>query len=234
MGEWREIWRDEGAKRLWRVPDPQVVALCEDWQAAGSIQRVLDLGCGVGRHVLHLARAGFELYGSDHSEEGITTCKEWLAAEGLHAVLWCSEPEEIPYPDGFFDAAIAFNSIYHGTPERVEAALRLLHAKLRPGGRCFATLLSRRNRMYGKGPPLGPHTFVSQGMFHQLFAHGGERGVPHHFSSEEEVRQWFQGFALRSLEHTELRLPSSRQGAGETTWFKIPGAYFWRVVAERV
>ena len=233
MGQWQEIWRDEGAKRLWGVPDRQVVELARAWKTEGSVRRVLDLGCGVGRHVLHLAREGFEVYGSDHSQAAVATCRQWIQAEGLDAEIWCGEPEEVPQPDGFFDAAIAFNSIYHGTPDRVDGALRLLHARLRPEGRCFVTLLSRRNRMYGKGEALGPHTFISQGMFHQLFAHGGERGVAHHFSSEEEVHRLLRGFKVESLRHEELALPASRPRADGSEWFKIPGAYFWRVVASR-
>lgn len=233
MGEWQEIWSNEGARRLWGVPDRQVVALADAWSADGTIKRVLDLGCGVGRHALCLARKGFEVYGSDHSEAGIEACKQWLVAEGLNAQVWCSEPEEIPYSDGFFDAVIAFNSIYHGTEERVAAAMRLIHAKLRPGGRAFVTLLSRKSRMYGRGQAIGPNTFVSDGMFHQLFANGGERGVPHHFSSQDEVERFFTGFKIESLLHEELHLPSARQGGDALTWFKIPGAYFWRVVAVR-
>jgi 2-polyprenyl-3-methyl-5-hydroxy-6-metoxy-1,4-benzoquinol methylase len=233
MGRWQEIWEGEGARRLWRVPDPQLVELAADWKDRGDIDRVLDHGCGVGRHVLHLADLGFEVCGSDHSESAIGTCREWLQEDGLEADVWCGPPEHIPQPDGFFDAVVAFNSIYHGKTEEVEAAMRLIHAKLRPEGRCFITLLSRRNRMYGKGEQIGPDTFVSAGMFHQLFTHGGERGVPHHFSSEEEVRHFFEGFKIESLDHRELELPSSRTGADAGSFFKIPGAWFWRIVASR-
>lgn len=233
MGQWQEIWREEGARRLWRVPDQQIAGLVREWKAEGTIRRVLDLGCGVGRHALLLARNGFEVYASDHSEKGVQICRQWLQAEGLPGKVWHGEMDEIPYPDYFFDAVIAFNSIYHGTAGDVEAVLKLLHAKLRPDGICFATLLSCQNRMYGKGEAVEPHTFISRGMFHQLFARGGERGVPHHFSFEEEVRTFFKKFVVRSLTHEELSLPSARQGTGEPTWFRIPGAYFWRVLASR-
>ncbi len=232
MGKWQEIWRNEGGNRLWRVPDFQVAELAQSWADDGKISRVLDLGCGIGRHVLLFARKGFEVYGSDHSEAGIKACKEWIRDERLGAEIWCGEPEDIPYPDGFFDAIIAFNSIYHGTGDQVASIIKLLHSKLRLGGRCFVTLLSRENRMYGKGKALEPHTFVSEGMFHKLFTHGGERGVPHHFSSKAEVLKLFDDFKLESLRHEELQLPSSHSGDG-FTWFKIPKAYFWRVVVTK-
>ncbi len=232
MGEWQKIWENEGAKKLWGVPDRQVVELANSWKEEGDVHRVLDLGCGVGRHMILLANEGFEAYGSDHSKEGIDTCQQWLDAEGLKGTAWAGEPEEIPYEDGYFDAVIAFNSIYHGTIDRVEAAMRLIHQKLRPGGKAFITLLSQKSRMYGRGEKIGENTFISEGMFHQLFANGGERGVPHHFSSEEEVHRFFDGFKIQSMTHEEIHLPSARDGEN-ITWFKIPGAYFWRIVATR-
>ena len=233
MGEWQQIWGNDGAKRLWRVPDRQVTGLVRDWSADGDIKRVLDLGCGIGRHALLLARAGYEVYASDHSQTGIDSCNQWLADEGLTAHTWCAEADDIPYPDGWFDAVIAFNSIYHGSADNLITTMQRLHAKLRSGGRCFVTLLSLDNRMYGKGEQVDRDTFISQGMFHQVFAHGGERGVPHHFSSEEEVHRLFQGFEIDRLSCEELMLPSSRYTDTEEAWFKIPGAWFWRIVAHK-
>lgn len=232
MSDWQQIWSGDRAKRLWAVPDPQLVALADRWRDSGH-QRVLDLGCGPGRHVLLMASRGLEVHASDHSPTAIETCREWLAAAGLEANVWCSEPEEVPQEDGSFDAAIAFNSIYHGTEERVRGAIELIHRKLRPGGECFLSLLSRENRMYGRGEAIGPHTFKVSGMFHQLFAHGGERGIPHHFSSREEVEQLLARFEIETLQHEELRMPSARHTASEQDWFKIPKAWFWRIVARR-
>src|SRR5450755_549032 len=48
---------------------------------AGS--RVLDLGCGPGRHALALARRGVAVVGVDHSEEFIALARQAAAAESL-------------------------------------------------------------------------------------------------------------------------------------------------------
>ena len=194
---------------------------------------MLDVGCGVGRHVRLFAREGFDAYGLDHSASGIDACQQMLAAERLTARVWCGEMDDIPYPDGFFDAIIAFNSIYHGTIDRISDTVGLIHAKLRHHGLCFVTFPSRDNRMYGKGTALGPHTFVSPGMFGGILGHDGERGIPHHFCSETELRSLFQQFDIESLEHRELELPSSRSEGNSVSWFRIPKAFFWRIVARR-
>ena len=232
MSDWQKIWEHDGARKMWSIPDMQVVELAAKWKESGSIRRVLDIGCGIGRHVCHLAQHGFEVYASDHSESAIRTCQEWLQSQTLSAEVWCGEMEEIPYPNSTFDACIAFNSIYHGTFGRLEGVIKILHGKLRTGGECLVTLPSRENRMYGRGEYLGPNTYLSPGMYDQLFSHDGERGVPHHFCSREEVERLFEGFHIQSLKHEELRLATVR-GEAEIVWLPIPKAFFWRVVVTR-
>src|SRR6476661_243548 len=50
---------------------------------AGS--RVLDVGCGPGRHSLALARRGVDVVGVDHSEEFVALARQAAEAEGLTA-----------------------------------------------------------------------------------------------------------------------------------------------------
>jgi 2-polyprenyl-3-methyl-5-hydroxy-6-metoxy-1,4-benzoquinol methylase len=45
------------------------------------------LGCGSGRHVVYLAKNGFEVYGIDIAKSGIKIAKEWLKDEKLKANL---------------------------------------------------------------------------------------------------------------------------------------------------
>ena len=80
----------------------------------------------------HLAQQGFEVYGADHSQSAITSCQQWLRSKSLSAELWCGEMEEIPYPDQIVDAIVAFNSIYHGTSERLDGVMRLLRKRTPP------------------------------------------------------------------------------------------------------
>src|SRR5262245_62067292 len=117
MGRWQKIWEGPGAATLWSIPDRQVAKLAARWKLAPDVRRILDLGCGVGRHVHFLASEGFEVFGLDHSQAGLDACRERLQSDGLSAWLQCADMQEIPFPEGYFDAVVAFNSIYHGTFE---------------------------------------------------------------------------------------------------------------------
>lgn len=67
--------------------------------------RVLDVGCGPGRHALALARRGFEVVGVDRSEDFVGLARDVTAAERLTARFEVLDVRELAY-DGEFDAAI--------------------------------------------------------------------------------------------------------------------------------
>ncbi len=233
MGGWEQIWQGDGAKQLWSIPDRRVLELAAVWKESRTIRRVLDLGCGVGRHLCLLASLGFDAYGLDRSATGLETCSRLLKASGLTATLHLGEMSDIPFPDGHFDAIVAFNSIYHGTARQVDAGVELLRRKLRVGGECFATFLARDNRLYGKGEAMEPHTFTDPRMYKELLGVDGESGVTHHFSSEEEVRHFFRAYQIESLEHEELRLALPGKDGGAPSWLPIRKSYFWQIVARK-
>ena len=56
MPDWGEIFADPVMQG--REPEPELMAVIPELKAAGC-RRVLDAGCGVGRHLLPLHTAGF-------------------------------------------------------------------------------------------------------------------------------------------------------------------------------
>ena len=67
--------------------------------------RLLDLGCGIGRHVIYAHHLGMDPYGIDLSKVAIDFARGWAAKEGLSAVedrLREGSVAELPWPGGFF------------------------------------------------------------------------------------------------------------------------------------
>ena len=84
-----------------------------DRHELGRPPRVLDLGCGLGRHVKFCHEAGLEAYGIDLSSSAVALAHEWAARYGLPdpaTRIRQGDARHLPWPDGFFDACVS-----HGT-----------------------------------------------------------------------------------------------------------------------
>ena len=71
----------------------------------GPGDRVLDVGCGPGRHALELARRGIEVHGVDLSPEFVDLARAAAGTEGLDASFEVLDVRDLSV-DGVFDAAI--------------------------------------------------------------------------------------------------------------------------------
>ncbi len=99
---------------------------------------VLELGCGTGRLLVPLARAGFQVEGVDRSAAMLARATERLAREGLSHVRLhqadLTDLAELP-ACRYTLAILAVNGFLH-LPSRAaqQAALVQIHRVLRPGG----------------------------------------------------------------------------------------------------
>jgi len=98
-------------------------------------RRVLDVGCGPGRHSLALARRGFDVVGVDLSPDFLALARDTAAAEGLTARFDQLDVRSLAYA-AEFDAAICLCQggfgLLGGRDE--SAVFGRIVAALRPGG----------------------------------------------------------------------------------------------------
>ena len=98
------------------------------------IQRVLDLGCGTGRHTALFANRGYEVVGVDRSPEMLH-----LAQPGAHARFVQGDITTLQLGEQFDAVLIMFAVLGYLTENAsVEAALNAARRHLRPGGLLFA------------------------------------------------------------------------------------------------
>lgn len=104
-------------------------------------QRVLDIGCGPGRHALSLGRRGFEVVGVDRSEVFVSLARE--AGQGLPVTFELLDVRDMAY-EAEFDAAICLCQGGFGLlrGEEDPALIRRFAAALRPGGRLALSAFS--------------------------------------------------------------------------------------------
>ena len=99
--------------------------------------RIVDLGCGTGRHVVHLAARGYDVTGVDLSEHMLTEVRSKLASEGASAELVRADICDMSeLRGGSFDGAVCMFSTLGllGTRDLRLAAVREAARLLSPGG----------------------------------------------------------------------------------------------------
>jgi SAM-dependent methyltransferase len=188
MPKWDDLFKEQ--RYRWEEPHDLVLNFAAELKRRGA-QRVLDLGCGAGRHTVYLARAGFEVCGTDISPRGLDYTRAWLNREGLHADLQLSDMTVIPYPDNYFDAVVSMYVIHHNTLDNIRRCVAEMHRTLRAGGRALLTVHGKSGSRYGTGTQLEPDTFIP--------ASGADSGVPHHFFGEQGLRDLFAQFTIVEL-----------------------------------
>jgi SAM-dependent methyltransferase len=155
--------------------------------------RVLDVGCGPGRHALALARRGIDVVGVDLSEDFVALARDAATAEGLPARFEVGDIRELASDDAF-DAVICLCQggfgLLGGRDER--RAFERIAAALRPGGRLALTAFSAvfAVRFLEAGETFDPAT----GVLH-------ERSTVRNEDGEEQVFDlWTTCFTVRELE----------------------------------
>jgi ubiquinone/menaquinone biosynthesis C-methylase UbiE len=94
---------------------------------------VLELGCGTGSTALKLAPHVARMEATDLSGEMIAIAREKAAAQDCgNAAFSVATPNRAPWPDGTFDAVLAFN-LWHLVADRASAFAHV-HRVLKPGG----------------------------------------------------------------------------------------------------
>jgi len=108
--------------------------------------RVLDAGCGDGRNLVYLLRAGYDVFGVDANPVSIERVRQmaFTLAPHLPADNLRAEPiERMTFPDNFADVVLS-SAVLHFAQDADEfsAMLRGTWRVLKPGGMLFCRLAS--------------------------------------------------------------------------------------------
>jgi SAM-dependent methyltransferase len=116
----RRAYDQDAARRSSNEPEPWRLQIVDDLAeriAAGAAgRRVVDLGCGAGQMAAHLVSHDIEVVAVDLSPAMATRTRE----RGVASVV--ADLGRLPFADGTFAGALAFNSFLH-TPRSGFAAL---------------------------------------------------------------------------------------------------------------
>jgi SAM-dependent methyltransferase len=105
--------------------------------------RVLDLGCGHGRHAIELARRGHEVTGLDRTQAFLDLARKEADAQRLPIDLVHGDMREIEYDEAFDRVICLFDGFGLHRDEENADVLRRVARALRPGGRACIDVRNR-------------------------------------------------------------------------------------------
>jgi SAM-dependent methyltransferase len=175
--------------------------------------RLLDVGCGPGRHALALARAGLRVVGVDVSRRFLELAAEAARASGVKVSFFEVDARRMPFDDEF-DAVISLCQGGFGLMGRDDAlVLKRIAEAARPGG---VVVLTAFSALYEARHPRPEASLdVDEGLVHERTTIVDGSGTSH------EVDLWTGVYTPR-----ELRLLALGCGlVPEHVWSVGPGDY---------
>jgi SAM-dependent methyltransferase len=159
----------------------------------GSL-KILDLGCGGGRHSHFLAKEGFVVFSLDISSSGLHATARRLAGEGLKARLILGDMHHLPFSDESFDSIIAYGSLYYTNWEGMRQSVTEVYRVLKKGCSAFILTRTKDDCRYGKGICKGENTYFFN------TDETNEQGMKNCFLGEDDVLVLFSDFENISLD----------------------------------
>ena len=217
MGKTEDFKRDKWealhsqSRFLPRYPQDDVVRwiLGSFTRAERLEKRILDLGCGGGRHAILMAQEGFITQATDRSPAGVVETQKRAKEAGLNIKCIESQITKLPYEDRFFDALLCYGVLCYLERRQLEITINEIHRILKPGGEAFIMTRSDRDFRINSSCHLENTTYRIEGDSSEDYPAKDEIGMVHSFLSREDVEALFSSFSELKLDRNTL---SFRQG----------------------
>jgi 2-polyprenyl-3-methyl-5-hydroxy-6-metoxy-1,4-benzoquinol methylase len=139
---YRQAFSDNAKRRSrkfsWEyIPSKSVVAIVKKNRLAKNAanKKVLDLGCGDGRHIEYFRELGFEVWGVDFSKEAINFCrKRFRGDKKVHLAVADLTRKNILKKFGTFDIVIDWSVLDHIRKEYLKTYIKNISGAIKNSG----------------------------------------------------------------------------------------------------
>lgn len=182
---------------IWLQPSEESYYIAHKWKEK-NIKKVLDFGCGLGRHSIYFAKEGFHVSAFDLSEEATEHLRSWAQREDLSIEIVNADMLRLPYEDNSFDAIFAYHVISHTDSVGIKDIIKEISRVLKIGGEIFLTLCSKESWSFKDAgyPRLDENTILKTD-------EGPEKGVPHFYVTLDDILDLFSNYNIERIRYID-------------------------------
>ena len=156
----------------WLDPSMESYYFANKWKKENKT-RILDLGCGVGRHSMLFYDYGFKVTACDITPFAINYLKNWQKDRNIiFPVIEC-DMLNMPFENNSFDCIYAYHVLSHTNLEGFKKLFDKIYDILDKDGEIYFDVLSKKCFLFSESnyPKLDSNTVLSQA--------DNEMNVPH-------------------------------------------------------
>jgi len=178
MTEHIKAWKNEIKSSIWKGHYSLEIlgSLCKG--------RLLDAGCGSGKHSIPLRMRGFDVIGVDVSTGALEMATRGSVCRELDITFLAADICHLPFPARSFDVIWCYGVLQHLMLAERELAINEFRRLLRRNGTLFIEVFGEEDMRYG-GNEVEPNTFKRR------------KGIIYHYFNKNELKRLLEGFSCR-------------------------------------
>lgn len=149
-------------------PSPYAVRFLRRLRTAAPGARLLDLGCGEGRHALTAAKLGFEVTAIDYEPLALRRARRRAKQAGVKGIAFRkADALDLPFPDGCFDIVLDYGCLHHQKKSHWPAYTAGMLRVMKPRGFLVLSVFSARFYLF-RGSRRRWH--IAKGAYRRCFS----------------------------------------------------------------
>lgn len=191
---WEDLHRDARFRPAY--PSESVVRfVARRLRSEDGKLRVLDHGCGAGRHLRLIDDFGHVAFGCDLSVNGLRSARSQVQTPRLS----CASMLGLTFRENSFDAAISFGALLYNDKDGFERSVEELAAAVKPGGWVLVVTRTDDDDRSAMGDEIEPGTVLLKD------DSTNEAGMVMHFLTRSAIDRVFSPFSeiiVDRIDHT--------------------------------
>ena len=154
------LWAEERKKHDLIYPDENVIRFLKRTFKNGENKKILDFGCGSGRHALIMAEMDFKIYAMDYNAVCLELTKEKLDKINYKNVEYILNNRlEINLPNESVDCIVAWGALFYFNEKERDIFCKEMYRVLKPGGLILADYRTQDDYLFNRGTKLEKNLF---------------------------------------------------------------------------